>query len=98
MATLKEHVLNEAGERQDRLTIGQLVTLIERHDPEEGPGVTRERIREYAEALAERDAPVNPDKVDGAIDDRLAEDESLSGPVSWTGSTTLFDVGEGRVS
>ncbi|MFC4356723.1 hypothetical protein ACFO0N_02035 [Halobium salinum] len=98
MTTLNEHVLNEAGERQDRLTIGQLVTLIERHDGEGGPGVTRDRIMAYAEELSGRGGPVNPDKVETAIDERLAEDDSLSGPVGWTGSASLFGVDDGRVS
>lgn len=99
MTALNEHVLNEAGERQDRLTIGQLVTLIERHDGRaDGPGVARDRIMAYAERLGGNGGPVNPDKVGTAIDERLTEDDSLSGPVGWTGSASLFSVGDGRVS
>jgi hypothetical protein len=99
VTTLNEHVLNEAGERQDRLTIGQLVTLIERHDGDSnGPGVTRDRIVAYAEELGGEGGPVNPEKVGTAIDERVAEADSLSGPVGWTGSASLFAVGDGRVS
>jgi hypothetical protein len=97
VTNVNEHVLEEAGDRHERLTVGQLVTLIERHD-REGPGVSPELVREYAEELDERGAPVYPEKVYDAIDDRLAEEGSPSGPVSWTGSTTLFSVGEDRVS
>lgn len=102
MSEFNEHVLEEAGSRGEKLLVDDLVLLIERYDSGDGCGVAVERVEAYAEQLAAEDAPVKPDKVRPAIEERRTEsfhwaaDAAASG--TWFGSGTLYDVGDGRVS
>ncbi|SEO43994.1 hypothetical protein SAMN04487948_102428 [Halogranum amylolyticum] len=102
MAEFNDHVLAEAGDRGEKLLVDDLVLLIERHDGGTGPGVAVDRVEAYAEKLAAQDAPVKPEKVGPAIEERRidsyrwAADATTSG--TWFGSGTLYDVGDGRVS
>ncbi|SFL00767.1 hypothetical protein SAMN04487950_1904 [Halogranum rubrum] len=102
MSQFNEHVLEEAGSRGEKLLVDDLVLLIERHEREGGPGVAIDRVEAYAEKLAAQDAPVKPDKVRPAIEERLTDAETWSADAAasgtWFGSGTLYDVGNGRVS
>lgn len=102
MSEFNEHVLEEAGSRGEKLVIDDLVLLIERYDGDDGPGVTIDRVEAYAERLAAQDAPVNPDKVRPAIEERLTDAENWSTEAAasgtWFGSGTLYEVGDDRVS
>lgn len=102
MSELNEHVLEEAGSRGDKLIITDLVGLIERHDGGEESGVTVDRVVAYAERLAAQNAPVDPDKVPVAIDERLTDadrwqaDAAATG--TWFGSGVLYGLDDRRVS
>lgn len=102
MATFNEHVLEEAGRRGDKLLVDDLVDLIERYDRTDETGVSVDRVVAYAEQLETEGAPIEPDKVEPAVEERLTEtthwttDATASG--SWFGSGALYDVGDGRVS
>jgi hypothetical protein len=102
MSEFNEHVLEEAGSRGEKLVIDDLVLLIERYDGNDGPGVTIDRVEAYAERLAAQDAPIKPDKIRPAIEERLTDAEGWSADAAasgtWFGSGTLYEVGDGRVS
>ena len=102
MSELNEHVLEEAGSRGDKLIVNDLVVLIERYDGRDEPGVAVDRVVEYAERLAAQNAPVQPEKVPAAIDERRSTAETWQADAAatgtWFGSGSLYELDEGRVS
>lgn len=102
MSEFNEHVLEEAGSRGEKLLVDDLVLLIERYESKNGPGVAIDRVVAYGERLAEQNAPVKPDKIRPAIDERLTDSDEWAGDAAasgtWFGSGTLYDLGDGRVS
>lgn len=98
MADLNERVLDQAAHRGDTLLVDDLVGLIERHEDDPTPGIRPERVEAYAEALAERDAPIDPTKTRTAIEERIAETDTAPSGLQHSGSGALYEVGDGRVS
>lgn len=92
MTDLDESVIDEVVQEGERLTATKFVELAERAHPG-GPGVRRERLDAYAEAVGDRrDVSADPDTFREAVDDRVTDEEQ------WAGEDALYAVGEGRVS
>lgn len=93
MAELNDHVLDEAGRRGQSLLVRELLVLVERHHPTDEPGVDRELLVEYVDALQE------PTRVGFDADEALAiVDEKRSDAERWVDDGTIYAVGEDRVS
>lgn len=92
MAELSDEVLDEAAHEGETLLVEDLVSLAERaHD--DAPGIERDRLMDYAEALAERrDVSFDLPAFHKGVDDRLTDDET------WAGRDMLYELGEGRIS
>ncbi|MFD1585807.1 hypothetical protein ACFR9U_02335 [Halorientalis brevis] len=92
MAELSDDVLEEAAHRGETLLVEDLVSLAERaHDDE--PGIERDRLTTYAEALAERrDVDFDLQAFDKGVADRLTDAET------WTDRDRLYELGDGRLS
>jgi hypothetical protein len=72
--------------------VEELIALVERRDTHENPGVPRETLDAYAEALAERpNFDVDTEEFSTAIDERLTDAEE------WSGTDALYDL-DGRIS
>lgn len=90
MTELNDHAIEEVLNRGHELSAREFVALVERHHPTEEPGVERETLAEYAEALGERDGAFDTDGMLDDIDERLTDIEV------WT--EELYVVGDDRVS
>ncbi|HET7323143.1 MAG TPA: hypothetical protein VFJ06_02300 [Halococcus sp.] len=90
MTELNDHAVEELLNRGHELSAREFVALVERHHPTEEPGVSRETLRAYAEAVAEEDDEFDPEGMLDDIDERLTDIEV------WT--EELYEVGEGRIS
>ena len=92
MADADEDVVSGIAQRGRNLLADEVIGLIERRDTTEDPGVPRETLDAYADALAERpNFDVDPEQFSGAIDERLTDAEN------WAGTDTLYDL-DGRIS
>lgn len=93
MTDLDERVLNEARQQGSNLLTEELLALIERHHPHETPGVTRETVGRYADALADTQAyEFDPTAFDDELTKRLTDAET------WQGRTALYALDDDRVS
>ncbi len=92
MAELSDEVLDEAAHEGETLLVEDLVSLAERaHDDE--PGIERDRLMAYAEALAERrDVGFDLQAFDKGVADRLTDAET------WADRDRLYELGDGRLS
>lgn len=90
MTELNDHAIKEVLNRGHELSAREFVALVERHHSTEEPGVERETVADYAEAVAERDGSFDPDGILDDIDERLTDIEV------WT--EELYVVGDDRVS
>lgn len=85
-------MLSKATDRSQPLLTEDLVAFVERSHTHEGPGVSRERLRTYATALADEPSfEFDPDAFLDTVDERLVDAES------WAGDDALYRV-DGRVS
>jgi hypothetical protein len=93
MTNINESIVSEAENRNQNLLAEELVGLIETYHPHENPGVSRETVAQYSEALT-----------DGAEDsfDRGAFDETvdsrLTDATAWVDGDTLYTVNDNRIS
>ena len=85
MAELREEVVTQLEKHQETLRFDEFVRLIETHHRTDGPGVDRETIAAYADA-------VYFDVDMSALDDRLTDSEQ------WEAGGHLYEIGEGRIS
>lgn len=93
MVELDEDVLDEADHRGESLLPVDLVALVEQHHDDGRPGVPRDVLAAYADALAERtDFRMDADAFHSTIDERLTDAET------WAGRDALYEVGGNRVS
>jgi hypothetical protein len=92
MADADEDVVSEIVQRGRNLLADELVALIERRDATEDPGVSRETLDAYADALTDRpNFDIDTEKFSGAIDERLTDAER------WAGTDALYDL-DSRIS
>lgn len=87
-------VLDELLDRGRNVFLEEVVMLVERAHSD--PGVARERLDAYGDALTER-AGYRFEHFEGesfgaALDERVADAET------WAGRTALYELGDGRVS
>lgn len=93
MADVHEAILDEIVHEGETLGPRGLVDLIERNHDQERPGVHRETVIAYVEALADRrDYSFDAEGLVDGIDERVTESES------WDGRDALYVVGEERLS
>ena len=93
MVELHEETLRELEHEGDSLLFRETIGLIERSHPEDGPGVARETLDAYAEALeAERDMQFD------AASFRERVDAALTDADTWVDTEHLYELGDGRVS
>lgn len=92
MADADEDVVSEIVQRGRNLLADEAVALIERRDTTEDPGVSRETLDAYADALAERpNFDIDTEEFATAIDERLTDAEN------WADNDALYDL-DGRIS
>jgi hypothetical protein len=92
MADVDEDVLTEISQRGGNLLIDEVTALVERRDTTEAPGVPRETLDTYADALREHlNFDIDTEEFSAAIDERLTDAER------WAGTDALYDL-DGRIS
>jgi len=92
MADVDETVLDEAGHEGESMSPVDLVALVEHHSGET-PGVDRETLAAYANALEARgDYDFDADRFLDRVDDRVIDTES------WSGMEQFYALGDGRIS
>lgn len=93
MTDINENVVTEAVQQGESLLAEDFVELIERHHPHEQPGVSRETIDQYTDALAVRDeTDFDADGFTETLDSRLTDAET------WQGHDALYALNDDRVS
>jgi hypothetical protein len=90
MTEVNEHAVKQVLNRGHEPSVREFVQLIERHHPTEQPGVSRETLAAYADAVAEETTAFDPHDLLATIDERLTDIEV------WT--EELYEVGDDRVS
>lgn len=93
MVELDEHALHAIDHGGESLLISDVVDLIERYHPHEQPGVSREIIMRYAEALkADREEAFDMGTFRDELDGKLTDSET------WDGKFSLYELESGRIS
>lgn len=85
MAEVREDVVEQLEKHQETMRLEEYVRLIETHHRTDGPGVERETLADYAEA-------VYFDVDLSAIDDRLTDSDG------WESGEHLYELDDGRIS
>lgn len=93
MVELNDRVLDEFGHRGDSMTARELLELVERHHPTDGPGVDWTVVEAYANALDEEGLS----ELDGEVIVERLESERVESD-TWVDTDTIYDLGGGRVS
>ena len=83
-------VLEEAANRGDKLLVGKLVKLVEKHH-DTGPGVPLSVVEDYIDELDDRGS-VNAEEMRRELDDHLGDDQEGADKAA------VYGVGDGRVS
>jgi hypothetical protein len=92
MVELSDRVVEEAAREGEALLLAELVSRAERAHPER-PGIDRDRLGTYAEALAERrEVALDPDAFREELADRVTDDGT------WTDREAIYDPGDDRLS
>jgi hypothetical protein len=81
----RQHVVEQLEKHQETMRLDDFVRFIEIDHPTDGPGVNRETLADYAEA-------VYFDVDLSAVDDRLVDNDE------WVEGDHLYEVGENRIS
>lgn len=87
MVELDENALDEARSRSETLTLEQLVEIVETYHRDGQPGVDRDVLDAYLEALAYEATDVGAE-----IDNHLTNSDD------WTPDQALYDLGDDRIS
>jgi hypothetical protein len=85
MAETREQVVEQLEKHQETMRLDDFVRFIEIDHPTDGPGVSRETLADYAEA-------VYFDVDLSAVDERLVDSDE------WVEGNHLYEVGSGRIS
>lgn len=92
MAEINQQVVADARQRGETLTSRELLLLIERYHRTTGPGVDRELIDAYDDAVADDEAiPFTEGQFREEVDHHLGDED-------WAGTDTFYPVGEDRIS
>ena len=87
MVELADTVLEELQGRSETMTVHDLVRIVETYHPTDRPGVARETLSAYLDALA-----YETGDVDAELDARLTDSRE------WTPDDAIYEVGEDRIS
>jgi hypothetical protein len=89
VADLRTSVIDEATHRSRNLLLSELIGLIERSHPHSEPGLARETLAAYAEALAEEpEFTLDANEFIDTVEDSLLETET------WVEADSLYAVGD----
>lgn len=93
MTSINETIVSEAQDRNQNLLAEEFLKLVEVYHPHEEPGVSRETVTAYSEALT--------DGVDGSFD-RGTFDETVNARLTdadtWVDADSFYALGTDRVS
>ena len=85
MGDPREEAVEQLEKHQETLRLDDFVRIVELHHRDEGPGVARDLLADYAEA-AYFDVDLE------ALDDRVTDSDA------WEEGEKLYDLGDGRIS
>jgi hypothetical protein len=93
MVEIEEQAIEEIQHGGDSLLFGDQLLLIERHHPHSQPGISREVIDKYVEALAANpNYQFNSDSFHRKLDSRITDTEA------WVGGNRIYELESGRIS
>lgn len=93
MGEIDERTLREIEREGESLLVTDMVSLIERHHSHDGPGISRETLNAYVEALeASADVQIDPE----AFAERV--ESVLTDSASWVDDDHLYELDSDRIS
>lgn len=91
MVELQQSVLTEMDQRGRSMVVDELLALVERYHPSDGPGVPLDVVESYLAEMESRGF-ADASGLDDILQDRLTDADG------WSGRRAIYDLGDGRVS